>query len=183
MIFAVLCTLSHFRLCATPWTIAYQAPPSMEFSRQESWSALPFPPPGYLPNPGIKLQSPVSPALWVDYLPQSHQGRPCDYYTMPLLSSFIFSFLGSCWYFLEKKNKSWDLYLWCHNYFLYALHTFILGLPRWLNGKESTCQCRRHGFNPWVRERNDNTLHYTCLGNHMDRGVHEVTKSQTWFCD
>ena len=152
MIFAVLCTLSHFRLCATPWTIAYQAPPSMEFSRQESWSALPFPPPGYLPNPGIKLQSPVSPALWVDYLPQSHQGRPCDYYTMPLLSSFIFSFLGSCWYFLEKKNKSWDLYLWCHNYFLYALHTFILGLPRWLNGKESTCQCRRHGFNPWSQK-------------------------------
>ena len=105
VIFAVLCTFSHFQLCATPWTIAYQAPPSMEFSRQESWSALPFPPPGYLPKPGIKLQSPVSPALWVDYLPLSHQGRPCDYYTMPLLSSFIFSFLGSCWYFLEKKKK------------------------------------------------------------------------------
>ena len=37
--------LSHVRLLATPWTIAYQAPPSMGFSRQEYWSGLPFPPP------------------------------------------------------------------------------------------------------------------------------------------
>ena len=36
-------SLSHVRLCAAPWTIAYQAPPSMEFSRQEYWSGLPFP--------------------------------------------------------------------------------------------------------------------------------------------
>ena len=35
--------LSHVRLFATPWTVAYQAPPSMEFSRQEYWSGLPFP--------------------------------------------------------------------------------------------------------------------------------------------
>ena len=38
-------SLSHVRLFATPWTIAYQAPPSMEFSRQEYWSGLPFPSP------------------------------------------------------------------------------------------------------------------------------------------
>ena len=36
---------------ATPWTVAHQAPPSMEFSRQEYWSALPFPSPGDLPVP------------------------------------------------------------------------------------------------------------------------------------
>ena len=41
----------------TPWTVAYQAPLSMEFSRQEYWSGLPFPPPGDLPNPGIELAS------------------------------------------------------------------------------------------------------------------------------
>ena len=46
--------LSHVRLCATPWTVARQAPPSMGFSRQEYWSGLPFPPPGDLPNPGIE---------------------------------------------------------------------------------------------------------------------------------
>ena len=51
------CVLSCFRgvrLFATPWTIAHQAPLSMGFSRQEYWSGLPCPPPGDLPNPGIK---------------------------------------------------------------------------------------------------------------------------------
>ena len=45
---------------ATPWTVAYQAPPSMGFSRQEYWNGLPFPSPGDLPNSGIE---PGSPAL------------------------------------------------------------------------------------------------------------------------
>ena len=48
---------------ATPWTVAYQAPQSMEFSRQEYWSALPFPPPRDLPNLGIE---PGSPTLQAD---------------------------------------------------------------------------------------------------------------------
>ena len=50
-------SLSRVRLFATPWTVAYQAPPSMEFSRQEYWSGLPFPSPGIFPtwglNPGL----------------------------------------------------------------------------------------------------------------------------------
>ena len=46
--------LSHVWLFVTPWTVAYQAPPSMEFSRQEYWSGLPCPSPGDLPNPGIE---------------------------------------------------------------------------------------------------------------------------------
>jgi len=52
-------SLSRVRLFATSWTVARQAPPSMEFSSQEYWSGLPFPSPGDLPNPGIKLQSPA----------------------------------------------------------------------------------------------------------------------------
>ena len=40
-----------------PWTVAYQTPPSMGFSRQEYWSGLPFPSPGDLPNPGIEPRS------------------------------------------------------------------------------------------------------------------------------
>ena len=56
-------SLSHVQLFATPWTEAYQAPQSMEFSRQEYWSGLPFPSPGDLPNPGI---GPGSLALQVD---------------------------------------------------------------------------------------------------------------------
>ena len=51
------------RLSATPRTIARQAPLSLGFSRQECWSGLPCPPPGHLPNPGIKPMSLVSPAL------------------------------------------------------------------------------------------------------------------------
>jgi len=55
--------LSHVQLFATPWTVAYQASLSMGFSRQEYWSGLPFPPPGDLPNPGIKPMSPEPPAF------------------------------------------------------------------------------------------------------------------------
>ena len=47
-------SLSCVRLSVTPWTVAHQAPLSMEFSRQEYWSELPFPPPGDLPDPGIE---------------------------------------------------------------------------------------------------------------------------------
>ena len=57
--------LSRVRLFATPWTVAYQAPLSMGFSRQEYWSGLPFPSPGDHPNPGIE---PGSPALEADAL-------------------------------------------------------------------------------------------------------------------
>ena len=58
--------LSRVRLFATPWTEAYQAPQSMELSRQEYWSGLPFPSPEDLPNPGSE---PRSPALQADALP------------------------------------------------------------------------------------------------------------------
>ena len=53
-----VCVLVTQCLClCDPWTVAHQASLSMEFSRQEYWSGLPFPPPGDLPNPGIKLRS------------------------------------------------------------------------------------------------------------------------------
>ena len=60
------CVISHVRLFATPWTIAHQASPAMEFPRQDYWSGLPFPSPRiYLPDPGIE---PRSPALQADSL-------------------------------------------------------------------------------------------------------------------
>ena len=52
--------LSCVQLLATPWTTAYQAPPSVGFSRQEYWSGVPLPSSGDIPNPGIE---PGSPAL------------------------------------------------------------------------------------------------------------------------
>ena len=60
--FSSVQSLSRVRLFATPWTVAYQAPPSMEFPRQEYWNGLPFPSPGDLPNPGIEPRSPASQA-------------------------------------------------------------------------------------------------------------------------
>ena len=64
------------RIFATPWTVAYQGPLSLGFSRQECWSGLPCPPPGDLPDPEIKLTSLKSPALQEDSLPLSYPRSP-----------------------------------------------------------------------------------------------------------
>ena len=66
-------SLSRVQLLETSWTVARQVPLSMEFSRPEYWSGLPFPSPGDLPDPGIK---PRSPALQADSLPSEPPGKP-----------------------------------------------------------------------------------------------------------
>ena len=66
-------SLSPVQLFSTPWTVAYQAPPSMGFYSQECWSGLPFPSPGDLSNPGIE---PNSPALGADTLTSEPSGKP-----------------------------------------------------------------------------------------------------------
>ena len=65
-------SLSHVRLFAIPWTVAYQVPPFMGFSRQAYWSGLPLPSPGDLPDPGIE---PRSPTLQANSLPSEPTGR------------------------------------------------------------------------------------------------------------
>ena len=65
--------LSRVRLFVTPWTVAYQASPSMGFSRQEYQSGSPFPSPEDLPYPGIKLSSP---GLKAATLPSEPPGKP-----------------------------------------------------------------------------------------------------------
>ena len=77
-------SLSCVRLFATPWTVAYQAPPSMGFSRQEYWSGLPFPSPGGLPDPGIE---PGSPEFQADALTSE---PPVAWNTLPNLSQPTF---------------------------------------------------------------------------------------------
>ena len=69
----------------TPWTVAHQAPLSMRFSRQESWSTLPFPSPGDLPDPGIK---PGLPALQADSLPSEPPRKPCILHFNLILNLF-----------------------------------------------------------------------------------------------
>ena len=72
--FKSVCILT--KLCptlVTLWTIAHQAPLSVEFSTQESWSRFPLPPPGDLPDPGIE---PMSPALQADSLTAEPSAEP-----------------------------------------------------------------------------------------------------------
>ena len=77
-------SLSRVRLFVTPWTVDYQASQSMGSSRQESWSGLPFPSPGDLPDPGIE---PGSPTFQADALPSEPQTKvsfcKCDFHMLP----------------------------------------------------------------------------------------------------
>ena len=83
-------SLSCVRLFVTPWTVAYQAPPSMGFSRQWYWSGLPFPSLGDLPNPEIK---PGSPALQTDPLPSEPSGSPIYYMLYKIIGAFLHKYL------------------------------------------------------------------------------------------
>ena len=88
------CVLSCVWFFATSWTAACQSPVSTGFFQQEYWSGLPSPPPGDLPNPGIKPVSPTSPALQADSLLLSHQG------------SHLFVYLFAiCKFSLGRKKK------------------------------------------------------------------------------
>ena len=77
-------SLSRVQLLATSWTIAYQAPPSLGFSRQEYWSGLPFPSPRDFPDPGIE---PRSLALQADVYHLSHKMREKLEFLIPSLSA------------------------------------------------------------------------------------------------
>ena len=76
-------------LFATPWTVAYQAPPSTGFSRQECWSGLPFPSPGDPPDLGIQ---PRSPALQADALPSEPPGKPVSMLQFKMITGGLYSF-------------------------------------------------------------------------------------------
>ena len=74
-------SLSYGQLFVIPWTVACQAPLSMEFSRQEQWSGLPFPSPGDLSDPGVE---PGFPALQADSLPSGPPGKPKAVYFLQI---------------------------------------------------------------------------------------------------
>ena len=84
-------SLSRVQLFATPWTIAYQASLSMEFSRQGYWRGLPFPTPGDLPDPGIES---ASPALAGGFFTTEPPGKPQESFMFHL---FITSSTLNLW--------------------------------------------------------------------------------------
>ena len=76
------CMLGRFscvQLFATPWTVARQAPLSMEFSRQEYWPGLPCLPPGDFPDPGIKPKSLMFPGLAGGFFTTSNTRAALNY--------------------------------------------------------------------------------------------------------
>ena len=93
------CQVTSVRLFVTPWTVAHQAPLSVDFSRQEYWSRFPCPPPVDLPDSGIE---PAAPALQADSLLLSHWGstQPASISVWPpflrLLTSLSASSLPTC---------------------------------------------------------------------------------------
>ena len=95
-VYILTCAYVHAQFlqsCPTfcdPKTIVHQPPLSMRFSRQEYWSGLLCPHPGDLPNPGIKLTSPVSPALQGDSLPLSHLRSPVYKYMLIYIYIYIY---------------------------------------------------------------------------------------------
>ena len=97
--------LSHVWLFVAPWTVAYQASVSMEFSRQEYWSGLPFPSPGNLPNPRIE---PGSPALQAYSLPSEPPESP-----KPTQSSIQFLGSGSKYLHLRAFLFPLKKICWC----------------------------------------------------------------------
>ena len=91
--------LSCVRLFVTPWTVAYQAPPSMGFSRQEYWSGLPFPAPGDLRNSGIE---PRLPHCRQTLLPSEPPGKICIYLIINNVEHFFICLLAIHMSSLEK---------------------------------------------------------------------------------
>ena len=98
--------LSCVQLFGTPW-LAYLAPPSMGFSRQEYWSGVPFPSPGDLPNPGIE---PGSPAFQADALTSEPRGKPLQKIKISSLilknPLFLLNTKNLCYIFMSVNLQS-----------------------------------------------------------------------------
>ena len=136
-------SLSPAWLCATPWTVAHQAPLSMGFSRQEYWRGLPFPPPGDLSDPGIELTSHFScigRRVLYHYL---YLGSFLVCHSFTVFSSVCYNFWGVCFcltfillVFQEGVEISVFIALWLalifkflsifFSFFLRSLSNFII---------------------------------------------------------
>ena len=133
---------SRVRLFAISWTVAHQAPQSMGFSRKEYWSKLPLPSPGDLPDPGIE---PQSPALQADALPSQPPGK----LTCIISLRHFFFPVSIFWDFCIKQKIDTGKKMPKRNYACINITcTKVSLICRWLSGKESACQRRRHRFDP-----------------------------------
>ena len=140
------CMISHIWLFI-PWTVAHQAPLSMELSRQEYWSGLPFPSPGDFSDPGIEVMSLASPALAGGFLTTEPPGKLT--YTCNS-SLFVYMFL-----------------------YIYMLPWWLSSKRSACSAGDVGPAISGSGRSPG--ERNGNPLQYSCLGNSMDWGACQTT--------
>ena len=120
-------SLSHVRPSVSPWTAAFQAPPSMGFSRQEYWSGVP------LPSPYLLLLSFISSSV---------------FFIATLITWHIILYLHIIF------QHHWIVKTSVFQHHIYVTCICLEGLARWLSGRESIWQCRRGGFNPWAEKIN-----------------------------
>ena len=111
-----MCVCVQSLSCVWPFVAsAYQAPLSMEFSRQEYWVGLPFPPPGDLSNPGIKSASLASPALAGKFFTTELPGKPSGMllshkkeWNRKKILSLTQSLVGRIWGRIGQEYQSWS---------------------------------------------------------------------------
>ena len=157
---------------ANSWTVSHQAPLSLEFCRQEYWSALPFPSPGVLPDPGIKPRFPV---LQTDSLPSEPPGKP------QMDSKHIKIYLISLESKKQKLREKGDIIICLSRQprlkrmdsKMAKVKNRQWGASRCLCGQESACQAGDSGLIPESGrspgDGNGNPLQYSCLGDPMNR--------------
>ena len=158
---------------ATPWTVAYQAPLSMGFSRQEYWSGLPFSSPGDLPDPRIE---PISPGLVGGFFTTEPSGKS----QRDREKSQIQKASKALVYLVNHQVDSLDLFL--------SWASLVAQMVKKKKKKKYACNAGDPGTNPGSGrspgEENGNLLQYSCLENSTDKGVwratvHGVVKSWT----
>ena len=96
-------SFSYVWLFTTPWTVAQQAPLSMEFPRQQYWSGFPFPSPGVFSNTGIK---PMSPTLAGGFFTPEMPGKPWWTHSSFFITKCIEQLLWQCMT-VSQDRKLW----------------------------------------------------------------------------
>ena len=120
----VLSCFSRGRLFVTLWIVARPAPLSMEFSREQYWSGLPWPSPGNFPNPGIKptLCLLCLLALVGDFFTTSTTWEDCHNATLSKCQCMLYNISFNFWHFHYDRSwcrSAWDYLVWHPLFFLY----------------------------------------------------------------
>ena len=166
-------SLSRVRLFGIPWAVVCQDPLSMEFSRQEYWSGVPFPSPGDLPDPGIKSWSPAYEGGFFTFWATREAQRleyNCFQYCVstvqqsesaihiPLSSlSRISSPPSHLQAHQTVSRQSWVFHFENLYQLLWRMHTTAYKIgnegPPWRGplAKTPCFQCSGHGLDPWLR--------------------------------